>query len=128
MILLLSSCNTNNYFASSSEEIRDNGASDEFNPISLANDKNASVKVVGNENFVEGNNEVKIIVSNSDNESKAERKYHINVIKEKEENTTLIDNNTKLIKKQRIIMIILSSILVISNILWIVKVSKIKKR
>ena len=41
MILLLSSCNTNNYFASSSEEIRDNGASDEFNPISLANDKNA---------------------------------------------------------------------------------------
>ena len=41
MILLLSSCNTNNSFVSSSEEIRDSGASDEFNPISLANDKNA---------------------------------------------------------------------------------------
>ena len=126
--------------------IKNNKLSPEFNPDNLeyilfvsndvkkldfsyvANDKNASVKIVGNENFVEGNNEVKIIVSNSDNESKAERKYHINVIKEKEENTTLIDNNTKLIKKQRIIMIILSSILVISNILWIVKVSKIKKR
>lgn len=126
--------------------IKNNKLSPEFNPDNLeyilfvsndvkkldlsyvANDKNASVKIVGNENFVEGNNEVKIIVSNSDNDSKAERKYHINVIKEKEENTTLIDNNTKLIKKQRIIMIILSSILVISNILWIVKVSKLKKR
>ena len=38
----------------------------------VANDKNASVKIVGNENFVEGNNEVEIIVSNSDNDSKAE--------------------------------------------------------
>ena len=42
--------------------------------------------------------------------------------------TLSIDNNTKLIKKQRIIMIILSIILVISNILWIAKVAKLKKR
>lgn len=94
----------------------------------ITNDELTKVKIVGNNKFVTGNNLVEIIVTNNDDDSKAERKYRINVIKEKAEDTTIIDNNKKIIERQKIIIIIVSSMLIVSNIIWIIKVVKMKRR
>lgn len=125
--------------------IKNNKLSPEFNPETLeylvfvasdiekldlsylANDTESKVKITGNDKFVTGNNLVEIIVTNNIDDVTVERKYHLNVIKEALEDTTLMDNNKKIIEKQQIIIIIISSILLISNIIWIIKVVKMKR-